>query len=776
MLFQIQCPCGKILSVDRQHAGQQIECPECRQRLVVPNASPTPAAPPQPTPPPTSIPRPAVPPPQSAGMQPPPPMHQQGEGRNTGMIVGMISIAVVAVVVVALAGLYVMQNSNRQNVANGNEVAEKSDEEKNNVVPEKPVKRTVVDPKPAESKPKIPSAGFTVPTYSEKAAPPSLSKPKSLADLIEAIEPSVVRLDVEELGGGSVGSGFFVGETGIIVTNFHVVQGARRVKVTTNDGNETFAQGFYYATPKKDLAVIQVNPDKINIKPLPLAPRLPRKGDDVAAFGSPLGFSFSTTQGIVSSIRTGTEIQKTLITMSGEDVYRELGYAKSTNWLQTSAAISGGNSGGPLVNMQGELVGVNTWTTPKGQNLNFASTVDEVKSVLKTAEGKSLQPFNRLPGQRIVIFLPRPGGRGRLIPGGPGIPGFPRIPPRGGIVSKPPSSPRQLTPEEVEKMTGTESVEKGNNETFTKASSKATREFTLASRVVDIDLSADESLLAVVGEDGQVLVFDFKAGGRLLYKIKSDGKLIRQARFTAAPLRLVTLRDQGLGNCISFRDPLTGVPEDRTATNPGSAKAKVLSVSSDGLSVFGGYESQRACRFWRFEPGSKMGRPWLNMFGKSGRIPESSVVSANNQFLVTGFVNGEVVVATGTGLRMKTFTEGRVHNGRVTGVAVNKESNRMFTAGEDGRLVATGFKAKNWTLKEFSGGGSSPIYGMDLSGDDKWLVAARGDQSLELYNARTRKRTHRVETRSQATKVLLMNESRFGVAAESSSVRIYKLQ
>ena len=727
--------------------------------------------------------------PAPAPSMPPQPGYQkQEEGNgNTAMIVGMIAIAVVAVVIVALAGLYVMQNSNRQNTANSNNSNNSTNSEVAETSP------TPVPPPPVR-KEKNPPAQFTAPTFSEKPAPPApKTESKSLADLIDVVEPAVVRLDVDEVGGGSVGSGFFVGETGVIVTNFHVVQGARRVTVTTNDGNKAIAQGFYYATPFKDLAVIQVNPDKINIKPLSLAPKVPRKGDDVAAFGSPLGFSFSTTQGIVSSIRTGDEIQKTLKTMSGEDIYKELGYAKSTNWLQTSAAISGGNSGGPLVNMQGELVGVNTWQTPLGQNLNFACTVDEVRSVLKQAEGQSLKSFSQLARTRIPSRVgPSPNGPiirippELLPPGFPGIPSSPRIRPRsprspsrrspfrGGLGSNQPSSSESLSPEE---LSGTETIAKVTGELFTKGKGNVAREFVTTSPVVDLALSADESMLAIACQDGQVMVFDFKAGGSLLYRIQSEGKLIRRVRFTATPMKLVTLRDQGSSDCFSFRNPETGEPDQRSAMHPGSEQASSLAVSKDGLSVFGGYKKQSACRFWRFEPGSNTGLPWRKMFGSTGRrVPSEAEISPNNQFLVTGFENGEVVVSTGTGRQMATYTEGRVHNGKVTGVAVNKDSNRMYTSGVDGRIAATGFKAKDWTVREFETTSSSPIYGLDLSQDDKWLAVARGDQSIELFNAKSRKRKKRVETQTQSTKVLLMTESQFGVTAEIDGVRIYKLQ
>ena len=86
----------------------------------------------------------------------------------------------------------------------------------------------------------------------------------SLADLIEAIEPCVVRLDVKGKDGDSIGSGVYVGENKI-VTNYHVVQGANSVRVRSSDGKETYSKGFYMADPLKDLAVINVDESELSL-------------------------------------------------------------------------------------------------------------------------------------------------------------------------------------------------------------------------------------------------------------------------------------------------------------------------------------------------------------------------------------------------------------------------------------------------------------------------------------------------------------------------------
>ena len=126
-------------------------------------------------------------------------------------------------------------------------------------------------------------------------------------------------------------------------------------------------------SPEKDLALLKITTDSGKIRPLVLAPVPPRKGEEVAAFGAPLGYAFSTTRGIVSGIRSRTEMIPA-------------GMRLNVRWIQTDASISVGNSGGPLVNLRGEVVGVNTMIGRRGaQNLNFAISADDVREVIGRA-------------------------------------------------------------------------------------------------------------------------------------------------------------------------------------------------------------------------------------------------------------------------------------------------------------------------------------------------------------------------------------------------------
>ena len=177
---------------------------------------------------------------------------------------------------------------------------------------------------------------------------------------------------------------------------FTWVGAASKVTVFTADGKKTESPGFVSKVREKDLAIIQIDPNELNVVPIAIAKDLPEKGEQVAAFGAPQGFDFSATNGIVSGIRTGKEIHETLVEMNRSMEFAGKKYDEDTNWIQTTAAISGGNSGGPLVNMKGEMVGINTWTHRGGQNLNFASSVNEVGNVF-VARDSILHPYYKLP-------------------------------------------------------------------------------------------------------------------------------------------------------------------------------------------------------------------------------------------------------------------------------------------------------------------------------------------------------------------------------------------
>ena len=172
---------------------------------------------------------------------------------------------------------------------------------------------------------------------------------------------------------GSVGSGVVVVDTGVILTNFHVVAGAKRLKVTFFDGYQSDAE-VVAIQPEKDLAVIKAKsiPDDLPAatlgSSLDLAP-----GDEVVAVGFPFGIGPSVSAGVVSGLN------REFVSAEGKHVLTRL--------IQFDAAANPGNSGGPLVNMRGEVVGIvtailNPTNAGTFVGIGFATTIESAGSAV----------------------------------------------------------------------------------------------------------------------------------------------------------------------------------------------------------------------------------------------------------------------------------------------------------------------------------------------------------------------------------------------------------
>ena len=191
--------------------------------------------------------------------------------------------------------------------------------------------------------------------------------------VIALVKPAVVRINVIGKEGSSVGSGFVVDKDGTIVTNYHVITGAKRVEVEFSDGTKAKSLGYRVFNQKKDIAIIKIEMPANKTTTVPLAEAMPGEGAEVMAFGAPLGLSFTSSKGIISALRKEEEMRDQL----GADV--------RGNWLQTDTPISPGNSGGPLVDRYGRVVGMNTMQLASGQNLNFAVSAQDIQEELKAA-------------------------------------------------------------------------------------------------------------------------------------------------------------------------------------------------------------------------------------------------------------------------------------------------------------------------------------------------------------------------------------------------------
>ena len=225
--------------------------------------------------------------------------------------------------------------------------------------------------------------------------------PRADSRLVERIDQSVVQI----ASSSGTGSGFLIDATGTVVTNLHVVQNTGSAEVKFVDGSRYEIAGFVALAEDKDLVLLRIRSSRDNFNPLKIVSKLPRKGETVYALGAPRGYLGSITDGIVSAIRTGTEIRQ--IAMGEADgadrLEAALDFSEEITWIQTSSPISPGNSGGPLVNSLGEVVGVNTWIQTDAQNINFALSSENLQQLVDNRQ--ELQPLAMLPPGREPAFV-----------------------------------------------------------------------------------------------------------------------------------------------------------------------------------------------------------------------------------------------------------------------------------------------------------------------------------------------------------------------------------
>lgn len=617
-----------------------------------------------------------------------------------------------------------------------------------------------------------------------------------LVDLIEMVEPSVVRIDVTGAEGESIGSGVYVDTNGLIVTNFHVVQGASSVQITNQDDQSCACPGFLYADPKKDLAVISIDPKALPLLPMRIARDLPRKGEEVAAFGAPMGFSFSATSGTVSSIRTGADIRSVFQNQAGIDIYSALGYSEQTNWIQMTASISGGNSGGPLSNMRGELIGINTFTNPAGQNLNFASTFEEVQMVIAEAKRLKVKSFYELPRHSIAIEFPATpsgrevasgdGGRPDQTPGHRGSGQNNPNPFSGGgtVVFE---GPRVLTPEEREarnmSSTGTmEIVDPKEGQMFAADSEpEVVRSFSTGdSAIVDVSLSASEKYLAVTSLDGSVYVFDNTQQGKLLYQIESKYRLIRKAVFSNRPEQLITARDGGRDESVHIRDPETGKALNALEGHV-SRKILALAASSDARSVFVKGDNILISNFWRINAIDDSVQNMLVVPRVPGFMGDllserCATFSPDNRILWIGAAEGWVASLSGAGAELNTTGAMRISNYSILDIAVLPDGDSLVTAGADGQARLVNVSNKKWKIHDLGSAINGELFGVCVSSHGKQAATTSADGKIRIYEIQGRNLKKTITLPTICASVKFFGKDQFVVAGcKDGKVRIYRV-
>jgi S1-C subfamily serine protease len=207
-------------------------------------------------------------------------------------------------------------------------------------------------------------------------------KPSSnvIVEAVAKVGPAVVRVDtvkrtVNPLGGllgrgpaiqqqQGLGSGFITRSDGVVLTNAHVVEGASEVHVTLPDGR-SFTGKVLGADPLTDVAVVKVVASRLPVAPLGDSAKL-RPGEWAIAIGNPLGLDNTVTAGIISAIQRTNAV----------------GEGQRVPYIQTDAAVNPGNSGGPLINDHGQVIGINTAIRQApGAGLSFAVPINTARQI-----------------------------------------------------------------------------------------------------------------------------------------------------------------------------------------------------------------------------------------------------------------------------------------------------------------------------------------------------------------------------------------------------------
>lgn len=222
---------------------------------------------------------------------------------------------------------------------------------------------------------------------------------RTIVDVAKKVSPSVVKVSVVKNENAGIrgnnsrpaeanGSGFIISTDGLVVTNNHVAADCKKISVTLQDGR-SFQPIIAGLDPYSDLAVLKIDGEGLKALSFGNSDKL-QVGQMAIAIGNPFGFNYTVTAGVISALG------RTLRSETGRMI---------DNVIQTDAALNPGNSGGPLVNSRGEVIGVNTAIIAAAQGLCFAVSSNLTRYVIGKLilEGKVKRAFLGIAGQTINL-------------------------------------------------------------------------------------------------------------------------------------------------------------------------------------------------------------------------------------------------------------------------------------------------------------------------------------------------------------------------------------
>ena len=233
-----------------------------------------------------------------------------------------------------------------------------------------------------------PHAGSSLPEPDPEELEALDAYSRVIVRVAETLRPAVVNLRAGKGQAAGTGSGVLFAPDGFLLTNAHVVRGFQRPRIRLHDGREIDGN-VIGADPWTDLAVVQAESNGLPYADLGDSARL-RVGQLVVAIGSPFGFESTVTAGVVSALG------RTLRTLTGHLV---------DNVIQTDAALNPGNSGGPLVDATGRVIGINTAIIAPAQGICFAIPINMARDIVPQLlkHGKVLRGYLGLHGRNVPL-------------------------------------------------------------------------------------------------------------------------------------------------------------------------------------------------------------------------------------------------------------------------------------------------------------------------------------------------------------------------------------